>query len=180
MIFPNYLGQRVSHRPKSKDSITTKLQDYVEFEFLPHYSKYDSGVYENGASPEARYDKVLKIAGDYVEDYIIQGRPVPKWGDILNAKDHEFIFEIVVFFYGRDVEVPECLNDIYTDLNDHLIPLHLMEDSWGSRGILQQALANRRPTKKKKAKDNTAPVAASPSSSPPETSQNQVINIFYI
>lgn len=183
-IFPSYLGQRVSRRPTSKYSITAKLLFYLEFEFLSLYSKYDGGLFNHGDSPKARYDKVLKIAGDYVDDYIIQGGPAPaKWSDVVNHEDHEFIFEIIVFFYGRDVEVPEDLMDIYTELNDHLIPLHLMEDSWGSRGILQQAVANRRPSKRKgkgkdTGKENETTLIASASSSP-ETNDNQVIDIFY-
>jgi hypothetical protein len=178
----NKLGVRHFDSPEdSSPSITTKLKNFLLFDFLPCFDRYTEPGFNLEEEASKRYTKVLNIAGEYIVDFVIQNGSVPRtWKAVLDSANHEFVFEQVIFHINRDVQVPEEISsDPYTELNDHLIPLHLFQDHWGARGILQQALANRR-TRKGKGKGNkrrtsTKPTLPSSPSTLPSTSEHEKV-----
>jgi hypothetical protein len=161
----NQLGTRYVESPESNSgSITTKLKDYLKFDFLPNFDSYTEPDFDIANEANKRYNKVLNLAGEYIVDFVLQNGPAPPtWKQVPDHAIHEFVFERVIFHINRDVQVPEEIpDDPYTKLNDHLISLHFFEGHWGARGILQQALENRRPRKekgKKKGKTNIIIIA---------------------
>jgi hypothetical protein len=141
----NDLGKREFYEKDYKGaSITQKLHGFLHF--------YLTAIGVTRAPDEikkeayVRYEQTMKLALRYLKEYIIpNGIIPPNWEAVNEHEYHEMIFERVVFYYGREVDVNMPITGTEFDqVHNHLIPLHLMNNYWGSKRLLRQALNNHR------------------------------------